>query len=89
MRALTKLELSKVSGAEYSVSGECLVAMNGFWVFMLVAPEFGMEATSSIYNQISANLLAECEKSCGSDIYAYIPISFFAMTEVLATYSDL
>lgn len=81
MRALTRLELNKVSGGAYSVSGECLVSINGFWAFMLVAPEFGIESES--YKQIGTDLLAECHTSCDSEVYAYVSLGFVAITDAL------
>ena len=88
MRILTKLESINVSGGEYSVSGECLIALNGFWAFMLIAPEFGFAAESVAYKQIGANLSADCEISCGAEVYAYIPLSFMTMTQALGVYVD-
>ncbi|MGE4349605.1 MAG: hypothetical protein AB7D28_07555 [Candidatus Berkiella sp.] len=82
MRALTRLELNKVSGGAYSVSGECLIAMNGFWAFMLLAPEYGLGSES--YKQISTELLEECHSNCSSEVYAYIPLSFIVMTDMLS-----
>ncbi|MCS5708678.1 hypothetical protein CC99x_007125 [Candidatus Berkiella cookevillensis] len=81
MRSLTSLELDKVSGGEYSVSMECLISINGFWAFMLLAPEFGIE--SEAYKQIGTDLLAECQMSCGSEVYAYIPLGFVTITDAL------
>lgn len=87
MRHLKETELNFIAGGyeskNYEISTECLVALNGFWAFITLAPDFGYDRESDLYINTAGDFLKHCDGTCGSEITSLMISSMLSMSEAL------